>query len=534
MAVSSSLRLSPWATKAMLLLSALSGTMASSIENTQPLKGKAFIGRAVKPNPLGPKTSYEPASQSYHRDSGNTRSENYPGPLGKNTKVQSFSMAPPLPMYWDSEGRITAGAVCRESTACIVSLNPDTFEIEATFPPAGEESELDMTGIVYMQLLDGHVTVPTPNRHLIDLERIDKGKKTSFVKRRDIDVSGVMDEGSRVVGSAYDADGNLWFTTGGYVGIGIQSTGNTDVGYVDPEGKIHSIKIPNSRAENNFAISGTDVYLVLGPAGEADTPDATGYFYGFKPSKDGVKVEMAISYKAGDGVKKGGISRGSGSTPSLLGNKYVAFIDNANDQVSVNILPQMPAGKNGTKPVCSMPLFERGASANENTVLNHWDGDSTYSVVVGNFYNGTPLYMAPDGTIFGDGKDLDPATINGPFNNVSQMAPGLSRVDYNAKTGDCTTRWTNNDVRAGVTPILSTKTGLLYIPVQDYDLALEGHYVYYMAALDFKTGKEVWRVRIGAGGSFSHNIQSPVLTPDGGVGSHAIGGFIKVKDGRSS
>ncbi|RSL68887.1 hypothetical protein CEP53_002419 [Fusarium sp. AF-6] len=536
MAISSSLRLSPWAAKTMLLLSVLGSTQSASIENTQPLKGKGFIGRAVQANPLRPKTTYEPASQSYHRDSGNTRSEDYPGPLGKNIKVETFSRAPPIPLYWDDQGRITAGAVCRESTACIVALNPKTYEVEASYPAPDEPSaDLDMVSMVYMQILDGHVTVPARGRHVIDVERItDAAGKTSFVKRRDIDLSKVTDEGSRIIGSAYDAEGNLWFTTGGYVGVNLPTTGSTDVGFVDPDGKVHSINSPNTRAENNFAISGTDVYLILGPAGEADTTDATAYFYGFKPTKDGVKIAMAVPYQAGDGVKPGGVSRGSGSTPSLLGNKYVAYTDNANEQVSLHIVPQMPVGKNGTKPVCSMPMFKSGSSANENTILNHWDGGSKYSVVVGNYYNGMPLYVVDNTTIFGDGNNLDPETINGPFNNIAQMTPGLSRIEYDEKTDKCTTLWTNNNIRGTVTPVLSTKTGLLYMQIQDWDLAREGQYVYYITAIDYRTGKEVWKVRTGAGGSFNYNLQSPMLTSDGGVGSHTVGGFIQVKDGRSS
>ncbi|KAH8729927.1 hypothetical protein BGZ61DRAFT_475485 [Ilyonectria robusta] len=523
------LHLTPWNIKVAILLSVLSGTMAS-IESTQPLEGKAFIGRAVSANPLTPKVAYDPASQTYHRDAGNTRSENFQGPLGKNTKVESWSTTPPVPMFWDSKGLLTAGAICREDTACIVSLNPDTFKIEATYPESGEPSELDPGSMVYMQLLDKHVTIPTAARHIIDVERIDNGTSTSFVRRRDIDLSDITEQSSRLIGSAYDGEGNLWFTTG-YVGVGIPITDTAVIGYIEPKGTVHSIQLPNTRVENNFAISGTDVYLITGPAGAADEANATAYFYGFQPSADGVKVVMALPYESGDGVKLGGVSRGSGSTPALLGHKYVAYTDNANDQVNVHIVPQMPVGKNDTKPVCSMPLFEPGLSANENSILNHWDGDSTYSVVLGNYYNGVPIYVIGD-TIFGYGMNMDPATINGAFNNINQMAPGLVRIDFNDKTGTCTTRWYNKNIRGTVTPILPTKTGLLYMPVQDWDLAREGTYVYYITAIDFKTGKEVWKIRIGAGGSFNYNLQSPVLTYDGGVGQYVNGGFVKVKDSR--
>ncbi|KAF4461714.1 hypothetical protein FALBO_11483 [Fusarium albosuccineum] len=514
--------------KAILLLSTVGSTLAL-IESTQPLKGKSFIGHGVSANPMSPKAIYDPPSQSLHRDAANTRSEDYGGPLGNNVKVESWSMPPPVTIFSDSSGRLTASTMCRENTTCIVSLNPSTLEVEATYPEPGESSELNMVSMIYMQWLDGHLTVPTGARHIIDVQRIDKDGKTSFIKKRDIDLSKITPNNSRLVGSAYDGEGNLWFTTGGYPGAGVPSPDDAVIGYITSKGTIHSITLPDTGVENNFAISGTDVYLITGPAGAADTANATGYFYGFHPSPDGVEIGMKVPYDAGDGIKLGGVSRGSGSTPSLIGKKYLSYTDNANGQINLHIVPQMSTGRNVTEPVCSIPLWESGLSANENAILNHWDGEFTYSVVTNNCYNNGPVYFQGDSPV-GDGT-WDPATINGPFNNVSAIPPGLARIDFNEKTGSCTTRWYNKKIATNIIPILSTKTGLLYTPSQDHDLAREGIYVWYMSAIDFNTGKEVWRARMGAGGSFSNNFQCPLLTPDGAVGQHVIGGFVKIKDG---
>ncbi|KAI9154717.1 polyketide synthase-1 [Paramyrothecium foliicola] len=233
------------------------------------------------------------------------------------------------------------------------------------------------------------------------------------------------------VGNAYDGEGNLRFATGGFVNAGKPLINSTDLGYADPSGKVHKIMIPISRVENNFAISGTDIYFLVGPAGAADTVNATGYFYGLNPSKDGVRIS------------------------------------------SCSIIPQMPYSQNNTKSVCSMLLCNSGARDNENSFVAHWDVDSTYHVVVANSYNAPPLYIVDDNAVFGDGT-LNSETINGSFNDISQMAPGLFRVDFNDRTGECVTKWTNSNIRISVSPVLSTKTGLLYTPMHDNDLAPEG------------------------------------------------------------
>ncbi|RSM17485.1 hypothetical protein CDV31_003735 [Fusarium ambrosium] len=519
--------------KSMLLLSALNAATAETIKSTQPLRGQSYVGRPAVRHPMRQKTRYEPSSQSVHRDSGNTRSEDYEGPLGINPKVEAIKMAPPFNMFWDGEDRILAANQCRENTTCIVSLNPDTFEIQATYPEPDEPSDLSQTLMIYMQLLDGHVTIATASRHILDLEIVGDGAKTKFVTRRDIDLSNMTSANELILSTSYDSAGNLWFTTGGFTGAGFPAGDTATLGYAEPDGNVHTFKLPDKIIENSFAISGTDVYLVTGPAGFADHADASGSFFYMQASDEGVKVIAELPYKAGDGIKKGGVSRGSGSTPSILGHKYVAFTDNANDQVNVIVYPQGSTLNNDTKPLCTIPLFDKGSSSNENVAVNHWDGKSTYSMIFSNFYNGPPIAQLQDPP-FGDGTDSDPEILNGPFNDLSAVGPGLTRIDFDDKTGKCTTRWYNKSIRTTITPILSTKTGLLYMPTQDYKLAQEGSYVYYLSALDFETGKEVWKVRTGAGGSFSNHFLPPVLTMDGGAGHYVIGGFVKVKDGGKS
>lgn len=389
------------------------------------------------------KTTYMPFAQGIHRDTGNTRSEDYQGPLGISPKVDAMNMGPLLNIFWDEQGRVIVANNCRKNTTCISSLNPNTFQIEATYPKPEHSSDLSQLLMVYMQLLNDRITVPTANRHIISLELVGDGEEATFITKRDIDLSSITAPNELILSTTSDSNGNVWFTTGGFAGFGFPAADTATLGYVEPNGKIHINKLPNEVIENSFAVSGPNVYLLTGPAGSADHADASGFFYKMQ-ANDGIKVLAKLPYQAGDGIKKGGVSRGSGSSPSLLGDKYVAFTDNANDQVNLLVYPRARGLNNKTKPLCTVPLFERGLSANENVAVNHWDGKSTYSMILSNFYNSPPpaqLNSPP----FGDGTESDPEILNGPFNDLSGMSPGLVRVDFNEKTGDCTTRWYNRD-----------------------------------------------------------------------------------------
>ncbi len=74
---------------------------------------------------------------------------------------------------------------------------------------------------------------------------------------------------------------------------------------------------------------------------------------------------------------------------------------------------------------------------------------------------------------------------------------------------------------------LSTENGLVYAYAQDEELALQGEWVWYAVAIDFATGKEVWRMRTRTGGNFNDNFQASTLSPDG---RFIQGGVVVVSD----
>ena len=126
--------------------------------------------------------------------------------------------------------------------------------------------------------------------------------------------------------------------------------------------------------------------------------------------------------------------------------------------------------------------------------------------------------------------EAQPADDNGAFNDMNQMAPGVEKLDVAAGGGTCPVQWSTN-VRIKSVPVLSTATGLLYGYTQDPQLAAAGTYVWYFTALDYRTGKVVWQVRSGAGGSYNDDYKAATIGSDGTLYQGILGGIATLKDG---
>lgn len=127
--------------------------------------------------------------------------------------------------------------------------------------------------------------------------------------------------------------------------------------------------------------------MVSAPSGAADAANATGYMWLFTPEVDGgVKTVWRAPYSAGSGGKPGEIVRGSGSAPTLLADQFVAITDNADPQINILVYHQDPQGSADAQLVCKLPLFQPGASSNENGIIAHFDGEK-YGLLAQNSYN---------------------------------------------------------------------------------------------------------------------------------------------------
>ncbi|HUP98881.1 MAG TPA: hypothetical protein VM093_00310, partial [Aeromicrobium sp.] len=106
--------------------------------------------------------------------------------------------------------------------------------------------------------------------------------------------------------------------------------------------------------------------------------------------------------------------------------------------------------------------------------------------------------------------------------------PGFARIDLNAEGTGCRTVWRNTTTAApSVVPKLSLATGLVYA----YTKGSDPTDPWYWTAIDFRTGREVWRILAGAGAAFNNNYAGLSLAPDGSAYLGVIPGLVALRDG---
>lgn len=493
------------------------------INNSQSLAGEEFIGAPVSAKPLLPKVKFSPASSALHADNGNTGSVDYPGPLGHDLNIASLEIQLGL-FYWDDEGTMYGvfTGPCDGNETNIVQaigvIDPDTLAFEATWEVPYAEAQLNTA---YMQVImeTGQIVVNSAQGQIFVLEkcRDTNGTLTIDVRRTiDLRASGVLD-GYSLLNSMMDAAGNIWFSTGAIDSVGSgEATTDSVVGYVEQDGTVHSLHIPKQSVGQGIAVSNTTVFVNCQPSSADDGTSAVGFLLALQPGSDSsVHVAWNGTYDAGSRRKLGASARGSGTTPSLLGNDFIVIADNTDVQINLLVFRQNATGTD-VQPVCKAPLWQPNESWTDNGPLVHFDGKN-YGVVLENLYN-QPAF------------DTGNQTINGPYNNLTVMPPGLTKVFVSGDGSECHTEWTNPG-RTTTVPFLSTKTGLIYSYEQSPELAYEGEYVWYATAVDYETGKTAWKARTGAGGIYNNQFRTTFLNPDGTLYQMVQGGVVMVRDG---
>uniref|UniRef100_L2FY83 Uncharacterized protein n=1 Tax=Colletotrichum fructicola (strain Nara gc5) TaxID=1213859 RepID=L2FY83_COLFN len=517
--------------------------IAGTIPNTQPInESTAFIGQPATPNTLTVKIPFFPSASLMHEDSGNTGSTDYPGPLGgSNMSLFSQQIVTGV-MTWGTNNTMTIGYANSTTLARgIAAIDPQTMEILATWTPPDSNQTLSLGYLEYLLETD-EILFTSQEGHVYLIRRDDDAEKgTAFTTVRNIDLTTIpaaIADGESLLNAMMDTAGNIWYTTGGIPGIGSLYAAQTSVtlGYITPDNQVHSIQMDGQTIENGIAVSNTTAYVVTGPTtiGTEGVPQV-GYmlaltslpFSGDAGSNGGVRTLWNATYDAGSTTKLGAITRGSGSTPALLGDDYVVITDNADGRINLAVYYQGAIEKD--QLLCTVPLFGENASANDLAATTHYDVTTGfYTVVVENTFNGTTMFWPNASSTLDD--------INGGWNNMAGMPGGTFAVQVsadasgNSTAAPCSVRWTS-PMTVKANPVLSTKTGLLYFYTQDEKLADEGMYVWYVVALDWRSGAEVWRARMGSGGAYNDNWLLGGLGPDGTYYQAMLGGLAAMKDG---
>jgi hypothetical protein len=272
------------------------------------------------------------------------------------------------------------------------------------------------------------------------------------------------------------------------------------VGTVNVEsGAVHTTRLDGEIFENSFAVGEEGAYILSDHALYRFSQDGSG----------SIDVDWRTEYDRGPGKKPGHITRGSGTSVTLVGGPdgLVVVTDNAEPRISVLFIRRSDGAV-----VCGVPVFEEGQSGTDVSTAGfehadeHGSSTGTYSVLVENNW----------------GHHTFPR---------SYPQPGLTRVDatrHGNGTYSCQQIWASGEKGIGVFK-LSLGNGLAYMYWRS-----EGDPItrWYLTAVDFWTGETVYKKLAGTGPGYNNWAGALFLHPDGGTAySTTIFGLVQIRDG---
>jgi hypothetical protein len=427
-----------------------------------------------------------------HDDAYQTDTYAWAGPLGRQPKVNSQFPGTfedcGITIGFDRLGRLITVCI-GQSVQEVTLLDPTTLDKLATYdlgpreiPPGANPLTVSAGAYFYV---DQHDRAVVSTKRAIRVVALTGGAAhPRFVLARRYDVRFAVPEDDRINSAIPDFEGRLWFVsrTHGVVGAVNRHSGKV----------IDHVRL-DEPIENSFAVGRYGgVYVVSDAA-----------MYRFDLGDDGrIRTTWRAPY-ANSGVQKPGqFTAGSGTTPTLMGKHYVSITDNA-AHMHVVVYRRTAHARPGRRVVCAHAVFEKGASATENSLIG-----TGRSMIVENNYGYAPPPFATE-----DGKTT---------------TPGIERVDVARNRSSCRTKWHSDAVAPSVVPKLSLATGLVYTitkPPGKPD-------AWYATALDFRTGQRRWSRLLGTGVYYNNHYAGIALSPRGNLYSGVLGGTVRLADAK--
>jgi hypothetical protein len=420
-------------------------------------------------------------ASNIHNDAYQSDVYNRAGPLGESIETSSALFSRECAsVTFDRRGRIVTICVGLDRPVLAV-LDPETLEplSAMNLPPrqAGGNPFSSFAGGGYFYLDNrDRAVVPTAQRHILIVRVAADG---ALAEARDYDLTGVVGSDDAIIAVMPDWRGRIWFASTDGV-----------VGFVTRKGRVASLDTEEPIG-NSFAVDERGgVYIVTDAA-----------LYRFQAGRRGrVRTVWRRPYPNIGEVKSGQTQAGSGTTPTLMGRRLVAITDNA-DPMAVRVYQRTRRAR-GRRLVCRQPVFERGASSTDQSLIA-----TRGSIVVENNY----------------GYSGVAATMNG-----ATTTPGLERIDLDRDGRGCEVVWHSEERAPSVVPKLSLGAGLVYTYTKpERDDAADA---WYLTAIDFDNGATRWRRLAGTGFGYNNNF-APVSVAPGGVGYVGVlGGLTRFED----
>ncbi|MFE9255340.1 hypothetical protein [Streptomyces sp. NPDC006879] len=508
----------------LLALAALHASFAGSTTIPQTAGHRlvrAYEGRSVAPSPLAgqapPQHPYlAPNGRSgMHADAAGSGTYPHSGPLGRDPQVTSRRIA-------RAGGECATAAFDRKGlllTVCgtfggfrLELLEPRSLSVLAEYRLPQRASTIaalttldpekifkDTSGGAYFYLDDrDRVVLADSRQHVLRIaHRQDRSGEWEFVVDDDWDLTSRVPHDcvrwtrlrptgpcDPITSVMPDWDGRIWWVTR-----------QGRVGTLDPRsGRIRVTRLAGEEIQNSFSVAQDGVSIVTDHA-----------LYSFRADAEGIpEILWRYPYDRGTGTKPGSVNQGSGTTPDLFGDGYVAITDNADERMNVLVLRRGVHVSARDRLVCKVPVFGLGASTTDNSMVS-WGN----SLVVENNYGYRNLFSL----LFG-------RTVIG----------GATRIDVREDGGGCDTVWESEVRSPSTVPKLSTTNGLLYFYEKEPNS--RGIDAWYLTAVDFRTGERRWRQLTGTGYAYDNNWAPITIGPDATAYVGVFNGIVAVRDGR--
>ncbi len=444
---------------------------------------------AHPPIPQNPWLSPD-GTNTMHNDSYASDAYQVSGPLGQSLKVKSasYGVRECATIAFDSHNRIVGLCGGLEGFGMMV-IDPVTLKpiselrTSARNLATGTNPLTDICGGTYFFLDADDVAYPTTGQKTIQKIQVQADGK--LVRQHEWSLAANVAADDCLIATMPDYDGRIWFfTQQGTVGTLDRDTGAIKT-YELPDGE----EVTNSVATDETG----GMYVV-----------STHALYRLDATADGVpEVTWRETYDRGSRLKTGNLSQGSGTTPTLLGDRWVAINDNADPKTNVLVYDRREGVTDRLH--CTQPVLADNAGTTDNSLVAAGN-----SFIIENNYG----YGGPTTTILG-----------------KTTTPGLARVMV--EDDGCHVAWTSNEIAPSSVAKASLGNGLLYAYTKPkltnpLSNALDA---WYFTAIDIRTGKTVWSRLMGTGIQWNNHYAAIYLGPDGAAYIATLAGLIRITDG---
>ena len=383
-----------------------------------------------------------------------------------------------ITIAFDRAGRIMTLGTGADGKRTIYLIDSQTLEILDQYElPADEETGISGSGYFFVDQND-QMVVPATDQHIYQFAAVGN----QFVLQADYDLTALEDPG-HIASALPDWHGNLWFiTTEGLAGI-VKGTGAFEA--IELQHKEGAAQVREEIA-NSFAVDETGaVYVVTDFA-----------LYGLEAGENGKpEIIWREEYDRGTQQKPGQFSQGSGTTPTLISDDFVAITDNAEPRMNV-LVYKRKRDTEGQRLLCKIPVFRENASATENSLIA-WHN----SIIVENNYGYTK-----------------------PVDFIGKLSePGMARIDF-YPDGHYDLIW-ESDV---VVPSLISKYSVGSNTVYTYTKESDG---WYLTGVDMDTGMKKIQTRSGGDEvKFNNHYSGIAIGPDGSAYVACAGCIMRFSD----